>query len=136
MATTLGEKYIVNSETGCWDWKVALNSGGYGTVSVNGKSKLAHRHLYEIYKTEIPKGLYLDHLCRNRKCVNPEHLEVVTFVENVRRGKNAKINIEKAKEIRSLYKNNKITQTYLSKKFGIGQEEISRIINFKRWATA
>lgn len=75
-------KYIVNPMTGCWDWNGAVQSQGYG----NYQSKLAHRVSYEIHAGKIPQGLTLDHLCRNRLCVNPKHLEPVTQYENNMRG--------------------------------------------------
>ena len=75
--------------TGCWIWTGAL-SRGYGVFSVTTKTLkktwAAHRLLYETEKGPIPEGLGLDHLCRNKWCVNPDHLEPVTQKENVRRG--------------------------------------------------
>lgn len=59
----------------CWVWTGSLNSGGYGQ----------HRRVYERYVGKIPEALELDHLCRNRWCVNPDHLEPVTQGENIRR---------------------------------------------------
>jgi len=70
----------------CWEWTGYIKSNGYGQLTQNGKTVLSHRVIYELYKGEIPHGLDLDHLCRNRKCVNPNHLEPVTRKENLMRG--------------------------------------------------
>lgn len=70
---------------GCWPWLGALASG-YGSLSVRGTSRQAHRVGYELMVGPVPEGLQLDHLCRNRACCNPAHLEPVTLRENVRRG--------------------------------------------------
>lgn len=70
----------------CWIWTAHLNRGGYGQLKINYKTYSAHRISYTLFKDDIPKGLKLDHLCRNTACVNPEHLESVTQKENIRRG--------------------------------------------------
>lgn len=70
----------------CWIWQRSKNPKGYGEQRVKGKLRGAHRLSYEAFREPIPPGLTIDHLCRVRDCVNPVHLEPVTFAENTRRG--------------------------------------------------
>lgn len=75
-------------EGGCLLWLGALNSRGYGCCATGqkGRSALAHRWIYEQTVGPIPPGLTIDHLCRNRRCVEVAHMEVVTDRENILRG--------------------------------------------------
>jgi hypothetical protein len=76
----------VRKTPSCWIWTSRKNAGGYGIFYVNGRGMPAHRYSYELVAGPIPDGLHLDHLCRNRCCVNPAHLEPVTCAINVHRG--------------------------------------------------
>ena len=76
--------YVV-TESGCWLWQRSKSRDGYGWASLKNRTKQAHRLVYELIKGPVPDGLVLDHLCRVRHCVNPDHLEPVTPGENVRR---------------------------------------------------
>lgn len=79
------ERYKVDPATGCWNWTGPITWCGYGRHPVNRKSVRAHRMFYEWHVGPIPKGLQIDHLCKNTVCVNPAHLEAVTAWENTMR---------------------------------------------------
>jgi len=69
----------------CWEWQAGKSIGGYGVAHIRRIKTYAHRYAYEMLRAEIPDGLHLDHLCRNRACVNPWHLEPVTAKVNASR---------------------------------------------------
>lgn len=77
---------LIADPDGCWEWIGHLSTEGYGRLNVLGQRVYAHRYSYERFVGPIPPGLEIDHLCRNRKCVNPTHLEPVTHRINGLRG--------------------------------------------------
>lgn len=84
-------KRVLHLENGCWLWigaKAKKGYGvGYGKIKVGSTSINAHKFAFEAFRFSVPDGLEIDHLCRNRSCVNPFHLEAVTHQINCRRGK-------------------------------------------------
>ncbi len=69
----------------CWEWPKERDPCGYGRMGWKGKVEFVHRVAYEMFKGPIPEGLEIDHLCSNRACFNPDHLEAVSRTENNRR---------------------------------------------------
>jgi hypothetical protein len=85
IADRFWDRAIPEPNSGCWLWSAGTSPLGYGILYFDGSNRLAHRIAYEMLVGPIPKGLELDHLCRVRCCVNPDHLEPVPHAENVRR---------------------------------------------------
>ena len=86
VAPRFWSKVKMGNPDDCWLWTAKIERNGYGRFWLDGHSVEAHRFAYELIRGPIPKGLTIDHLCRNKACVNPAHLEVVTPRTNVLRG--------------------------------------------------
>ena len=87
------EGRLVIDHHGCWVWQGAKSSEGYGRVRIPGGGlAYTHRAMFESAKGPVPDGRQIDHLCRNRACCNPDHLEAVTPLVNVHRSTAAEVN--------------------------------------------
>lgn len=136
-------------ESGCWEWNRYRMPCGYGRIRHEGHMELAHRLSYRAFNGDIPDGLVVRHKCDNKRCVNPDHLEVGTQKDNVNdsinRGSfvyrdntkgadhpNAKLTEKQVKEIL----NSNETQRSLAAKYGVSFQLISQIKRGKIWQHA
>lgn len=117
---------------GCWEWGGYRNRGGYGQLERDGRTISAHRWYYEQYVGPIPNGLELDHLCRNRACVNPDHLEPVTRTENVRRSRRSKLNYEIAARMREMRESG-LSLRRIAVEFGVDPTTVRDVVIGKSW---
>lgn len=145
----LEDKYIPEPNSGCWLWLGGLSKeNGYGTISVDGESRKAHRVMFELSTSEkIPSGYEVCHHCDNPCCVNPDHLFVGTHIDNMRdrdkKGRRkppkgtfngfSKLDDSKVRAIRLALVENKKTQGQIADEFGCDQSTVSLIKLGKRW---
>jgi hypothetical protein len=127
-------RYDLEPLSGCWLWALRVDQQGYGVVRVGGRLRKAHRVEWEKANGPVPEGLQLDHLCRNRSCVNPAHLEPVTHAENGRRGASAKLNATKVITIKEHLANG-VSQTVIAAEFGVSPATINHVARGVTWAS-
>jgi len=116
--------------TPCWVWQWGKTSKGYGAARHRSRrQQSAHRWMYERYKGPIPQGLDLDHLCRVKACVNPDHLEPVLNAENVRRGQRAKLTWPDVDAIRA----SELSHAELARRYRVSAAQVQKIRSNERW---
>lgn len=99
-------------DNGCWLWTGHTMKNGYGLSALDGRKEYAHRVSYIVHRGPIPEGLHLDHLCRIRHCVNPEHLEAVTQQTNNERATAARTRCRNGHPLDGIRKNGAKTNRY------------------------
>lgn len=119
----------VDPDTGCHNVAGIVLSRGYAVIYRNGKHRLAHRYFYEQARGIIPEGFDLDHLCRNRGCVNPDHLEPVTQAINTQRGSTAKLTLAAVREIRESSESG----ASLARRIGVSESAVSLVRRNRTW---
>lgn len=120
-------------KTPCWIWQGSKDSKGYGRRTVDSRPQLVHRLYYEKAHGKIPDHLEPDHLCEIPSCINPEHLEPVSHVENMRRCQHTKLSMEKARKIRELYSTGQFTYATLGHMFNVGESAIAHTVRHINW---
>ncbi len=155
LADRFWEKVDVRMPSECWEWTARRKSCGYGEISVERKAKLAHRISYELNKGAVPEGMHVLHSCHNTGCVNPSHLRVGTHQDNMVDMKdacrqaigvrNASCKLTEAEALLIAATLKRIPPTrkqkelgfgivsFLSRWFGVGHQQISRIGRGKTW---
>jgi hypothetical protein len=128
--------WVEAGEHECWPWLGRISPiTGYGKKQYCKKTFLAHRWVYEQRVGPIPGGMVIDHTCRNRSCVNPRHLRVVSQTENVRSGDACKLTREQALEIKAAKSSKKWGDgAKLARKYGVSGALIHDIWNGRAWA--
>lgn len=106
---------------------------GYSRKYIDGKTRIAHRYLYEKKYGRLGKDTVIDHLCKNPPCINTDHMEAVTVAENTRRGRSAKLSLNDVKNIRYMYENKSMKQYELAVLYNVCQPHISDIVNRREW---
>lgn len=122
-------EYLMDAATGCWNWARKIHTAGYGMIG----NRYAHRIFHQRFKGPIPDGFDIDHLCRNHRCVNPDHLEAVPHQINNCRGLRAKLSPDVVKEMvrqRSLGKSYRA----IGRMFTVNNATVWRAVNAESWS--
>lgn len=118
-------------ETPCWIWQRAKHRLGYGAVHRVDQSKYAHVVYYTAKYGQVPDGLVLDHLCEQKACVNPDHLEAITQTENIRRCRHTILTWKDVHEIRAL--RGEVSGVELARRYRVSRDAICKIHKNVNW---
>ena len=129
------EEKILEEDRGyrslCWVWQGIKSQRGYGYVSMDGRTQMVHKVLWEKEHGPIPSGLELDHLCRVKACVNPAHLEPVTHRENTRRAWPTS-RPEFREKVRQMWQSGGYSMRAIGREMGVKHDTISRLLKEER----
>lgn len=126
-------RYTVDGKTGCWIWQWNKCKGyGYAWDPKRRTMNYVHIMLYESVFGPVPRDRELDHKCRRTDCVNPAHLEPVTHAENIRRGRNAKLTSDEARQIRELRKAG-VALRAIARRFGVSIPAVCHVMSGRCW---
>lgn len=133
LADRLLSRTTVDPVTGCHIWNGYRNADGYGEIKVDGVKLKVHRVAYALHVGDLQPGMVVDHLCRNRACWRPEHLEQVTNTENVRRGDAAILTVSQVLDIKTRLADGEMP-TALARDYGVRPQTIWGIHRGARWS--
>lgn len=126
----LDASYVIEP-TGCWRWLKAKTTAGYGHFHFRGNYYQAHRLVYGLLRGPV-LTVAMDHLCRNRWCVNPDHLEPVSHRENIRRGDGTKLTVAQVRQIHSLRAQG-LSQRAIGRRMKVDHSTVCRVLKGQRW---